>query len=69
MESTIRGEVLFIWRSQASFFFDDDDAYSIAIFSCRNRWRLKFKPKIDGCSKEEWTLEEVIISISCMVVV
>jgi len=48
--------------------FDDDDAYSIAILSCQNRWNCKFKPKKDGCSEEEWTLEEVIISISCMVV-
>ena len=44
--------------------FDDDDAYSTAILSCRSRWRQKFKPKIDGSSEEEWTLEEVIICIS-----
>ena len=48
--------------------FDDHDAYSTAILSCRDRWNLKFKPKIDGCSEKEWTLEEVIISISCMLV-
>ena len=48
--------------------FDDDDAYSIAILSCYQRWNHKFKPKIDGCSEEEWMLQEVIISISCMVV-
>ena len=48
--------------------FDDDHAYSTAILSCRNRWNNKFKPKIDGCSEEEWTLEEVIICITCMVV-
>jgi hypothetical protein len=28
--------------------FDDDDAYSIAIFSCRLRWVYQLKPKIDG---------------------
>ena len=48
--------------------FDDDDVYSTAILSCRKRWNQKFKPKKDGCSEEEWMLEEVIISISCMVV-
>ena len=48
--------------------FDDDHAYSTAILSCRDRWMRKFKPKIDGCSEEEWTLEEVIICIICMVV-
>ena len=51
-----------------SFLLFDDHAYSTAILSCKNRWNLKFKPKIDGCSEEEWTFEEVIISISCMVV-
>ena len=64
MESTIRGEVVVIWRSQASF----DSMIMMLLISCRNRWNLKFKPKKDGCSEEEWTLEEVIISISCMVV-
>ena len=48
--------------------FDDDDDYSIDILSCRRRWNNKFKPKIDGCSEEDWTLEEVIICITCMVV-
>ena len=47
---------------------DDHNAYSTAILSCRNRWNQKFKPKIDGCSEEEWTLEEVIICIMYMVV-
>jgi hypothetical protein len=28
--------------------FDDHDAYSTAILSCRDRWNYKFKPKIDG---------------------
>ena len=28
--------------------FDDDDVYSIAILSCRNRWIYQLKPKIDG---------------------
>jgi hypothetical protein len=41
--------------------FDADDAYSTAILSCQNRWNRHFKPKIDGLSEEEWTLEEVII--------
>ena len=48
--------------------FDDDHAYSTAIPSCLNRWNQKFKPKIDGYSDEEWTLEEVIICIIYMVV-
>ena len=48
--------------------FDDHDTYSTAILSCKNRWNYKFKPEKDGYSEEEWTLEEVIISISCMVV-
>ena len=48
--------------------FDDDDVYSTAILSCRKRWNQKFKPKKDGCSEEEWMLQEVIICISCMVV-
>ena len=52
----------------SSFLLFDDHANSTAILSCRNRWDYKFKPKIDGCSEEEWMLEEVIISISCMVV-
>ncbi len=72
MESTIEGEVLVTWRSQASF-----DLMMMMMMmmltrllylSCVDRWNLKFKPKIDGCSKEEWMLQEVIISISCMVV-
>ena len=75
MESTIEGEVLVIWRSQASF-----DLMMMMMMmmmmmltrllylSCVDRWNLKFKPKIDGCSEEEWMLEEVIISISCMVI-
>jgi len=48
--------------------FDDDHANTTAILSCRDRWRRKFKPKIDGCSVEEWTLEEVIICIIYMIV-
>ena len=48
--------------------FDDDDAYSTAILSCRKRWSYYLKPKIDGCSEEEWTLEEVIICITCIIV-
>ena len=51
-----------------SFLLFDNHAYSTAILSCRNRWNQKFKPKKDGSSEEEWTLQEVIISISCMVV-
>ena len=47
---------------------DDDHAYSTAILSCRNRWNNVIKAMIDGCSEEEWTLEEVIICITCMVV-
>ena len=52
----------------SSLLYDDDDAYSTAILSCFNRWNQKFKPKIDGCSEEEWMLEEVIICIICMVI-
>ena len=48
MESTIGGEVVVTWRSQASFDDHDDDAYSTTVLSCRRRWNLKFKPKIDG---------------------
>jgi len=49
--------------------FDDDHAvYSTAVLSCLKRWNQKFKPKKDGCSKEEWTLQEVIISIIYMIV-
>ena len=48
--------------------FDDDDAYSTAILNSLSRWVQNFKPKIDGCSEEEWTVEEVIICITCMVV-
>ena len=44
--------------------FDDHDTYSTAILSCRSRWNFKFKPKKNAYSEEEWTLEEVIISIS-----
>ena len=49
-------------------FDNDHNAYSTAILSCLNRWNHKFKPKKDGRSKEEWTLEEVIISIIYMAV-
>ena len=45
--------------------FDDHDDYSTAILSSLMQ---NFKPKIDGCSEEEWTVEEVIICITCMVV-
>ena len=41
---------------------------SIVILSCQDRWIYQLKPKIDGCSEEVWTLEEVIICITCMVV-
>ena len=51
-----------------SFLLFDDHAYSTAIPSCRHRWNQKFKPKIDGFSEEEWTLEEVIICIIYIVV-
>ena len=47
--------------------FDDDHAYSTAILSCRNRWNFKFKPEKNGCSQEEWTLQEVILCIIYMV--
>ena len=49
-------------------FDDDDDAYSNAFPSCRKRWNHKFKPKINGCSEEKWTPEEVIICITCIIV-
>ena len=52
----------------SSFLLFDDHAYSTAILRCCIRWDRKFKPKKDGYSEEEWTLQEVIISISCMVV-
>ena len=62
MESTIEGEVVVTCRSQASFYL----MIMMLLISCMVRWNYKFKPKIDGCSEEEWTLEEVIIIISCM---
>ena len=64
MESIGRGEAVVTWRSPAFF----DLMMMMLLISCMVRWNYKFKPKIDGCSKEEWTLEEVIISITCMVV-
>ena len=68
MESTIEGEVLVTWRSQASFDLMMMMLTRLLYLSCVDRWNLKFKPKIDGCSEEEWMLEEVIICISCMIV-
>jgi hypothetical protein len=64
MESTIRSEVVVTWISYVSF----DLMMMMLLISCMVRWSLKFKPKIDGCSEEEWTLEEVIICIIYMVV-
>ena len=64
MESIIIGEAVVTWISQVSF----DLMMMMLLISCMVRWNHKFKPKIDGCSEEEWTLEEVIIIISCMIV-
>ena len=48
---------------EISSFLRLNDTYSTGILSCLNRWNYKFKPKIDGCSEEDWTLEEVIMCI------
>ena len=67
MESTGRGEAVSTWKSKASLEFKMIMMHTRLLYlSCVDRWRRKFKPMIDGCSIEEWTLEEVIICIIYM---
>jgi hypothetical protein len=49
---------------EISSFLGFHDTYSTDILSCWKHWNHKFKPKIDGCSEEDWTLKEVIICIT-----